>query len=142
MDKELKSKYSSSIVCFLVGLFLSLEGSGLTQFGKHEENAPGPIIVMAGVVFILAGIMILVGKKEKLNNLLASILIFIMGLIGGWVSLFGNSLNTSSNDMFLSYISGLPLDRIMFGFGSILCFIVSAFAFRSFLKSSSSIKLE
>lgn len=91
MDKETKTKYSSSMVCFLVGLFLSLEGSGLIQITEHEENAPGPIIVLAGIIFILAGIMILVGKKEKLNNLLASMLIFIMGLIGGWISLFGES---------------------------------------------------
>ncbi len=134
MDKETRKKYSISIVCILMGLFLFLDGSGLTHFDEYEKNAPGPIIVLVGVIFMIAGIMVLVGNKEKLNNLLASILIFLMGLIGGWISLFGKSSNLSSNDMFISFMTGLPLDRIMFGVGSVLCFIISAFAFRSFLR--------
>lgn len=134
MNKETKTKYAMSIGCFIIGTFYLLEGLRSTHFGEKTEGTPDFIIALVGFSFLLASIMILVGKKERLNNFLASILIFIMGLMSGWVSLFGKSSNFSGDGALLSLITDLPVDRIMFGFGSIMSFVVSIIAFRMFLK--------
>jgi hypothetical protein len=133
MDKETKKKYSVTIGCFFISLFLLSEGSGITHFGKNENDTPGFIIVLVGVIFLLAGFIIHIVKKERLNNFLASILTFIMGAIFGWISLFGNESNFSGNGALLSFITELPIGRIMFGFGSLITFLVSAIAFYMFL---------
>jgi len=137
MNKETKTKYSVSIMCSLIGLFLCLEGMEITHLSENKNNAPGEILILTGVIFILASVMVHAGKKEKLNNFLASILTSIMGLIFAWVGLFGGSSGFSDNGTLLSMITDLPLDRIMFGFGSLLCFLISAIAFSMFLKSKS-----
>lgn len=134
MNKETKTKYSMSVLCFIIGIFYLLEGLSLTHFGEKAEGTPDFIIALVGFIFLLASIMILVGKKERLNNFLASILTSIMGLMFGWVSLFGKESNFSGNGVLLSLITDLPIGRIMFGFGSVMSFVVSIIAFRMFLK--------
>ena len=117
---------------------MCLEGLEITDIGTNENNAPGPILIMVGFIFILVGVMIIFGKRRKLNNFLASLLTAIMGIIGGWISLYGDSSNFSGNGMLVSHITKLPLERIMFGFSSLLCFLVSVYAFWLFLKSKKS----
>lgn len=135
MEKEAKTKIKLTIITALVGLFLFLEGLGITNFSRHEKNAPGAILILVGLIFILAGIMITFGKKTKLNHFLASLLAAIMGIIFAWISLYGDAANFSGNGMLVPYISKLPQDRIIFCLGSLLCFLVSAYAFRLFLKN-------
>jgi len=71
MNKETKTKYIISAGCFFIGIFLCLEGSGITHFGEAKNNTPGLIVILAGVIFLLASLMIHTGKKERLNNFLA-----------------------------------------------------------------------
>lgn len=136
MNKDLKTKISLSVISFLFGIFLCLEGSGITQLGEDKTNAPGIIIVLSGVIFILVSIMLHMGKRKKINNLLASLLIAIMGIISGWVSLFSKQSGFSGNHTWLNHVTSLPVDRILFGFGSLICFVISFIAFRMFLKSA------
>lgn len=138
MKNETKTKIILTTTAFLVGIFLCLEGLEITDIGTNENNAPGPILIMVGFIFILVGVMIIFGKRRKLNNFLASLLTAIMGIIGGWISLYGDSSNFSGNGMLVSHITKLPLERIMFGFSSLLCFLVSVYAFWLFLKSKKS----
>ena len=138
MKNETKTKIILTTTAFLLGIFLSLEGLEIINIGTNENNAPGPILILVGFSFILAGVMIIFGKRRKLNNFLASLLTAIMGIIGGWISLYGDSSNFSGNGMLVSHITKLPLERIMFGFSSLLCFLVSVYAFWLFLKSKES----
>jgi hypothetical protein len=139
MNKETRTKIILTTTAILFGIFLCLEGLEITNIGTRENNAPSPILMLAGLIFILAGIMIIYGKRSKLNNVLASLLTAIMGIIGGWISLYGDTSNFLGNGMFISHITNLPLERIMFGFGSLICFLVSGYAFRLFLRSKGSI---
>ena len=136
MNKDIKTKIILSVISFLIGTFLCLEGFGITRLGEDKNNAPGGIIVLTGVIFILVSIMLHMGKRKKINNLLASLLIAIMGFISGWVSLFSKQSGFSGNHTWLNHVTGLPVDRILFGFGSLICFVISFIAFRMFLKSA------
>ena len=138
MNKETKTKLIISIVCFCLSVFYFLEGLDITHFGEMENETPRLMLVFVGFIFLLVSIMVQVGKKERLNNFLASVLTFVMGLMFGWVSLFGKESGFSGNGVFISYITNLPVGRIMFGIGSIVSFIVAIIAFRMFLKPKQS----
>lgn len=134
MNKETKTKLTITIGCFFLGIFYLLEGFDITHFGEMENDTPRLMLVFVGFIFFLVSIMVQVGKKERLNNFLASVVIFVMGLMFGWVSLFGKESGFSGNGILISYITNLPVGRIMFGIGSIISFIIAIVAFRMFLK--------
>lgn len=133
MNKETKTKLIISIGCFFLGIFYLLEGLDITHYGEMENGTPRLMLVFVGFIFLLVSIMVQVGKKKRLNNFLASVVIFVMGLMFGWVSLFGKESGFSGNGILISYITNLPVGRIMFGIGSIVSFIIAIVAFRMFL---------
>ena len=134
MNKETKTKFTITIGCFFIGVFYLLEGFNITHYGEMANDTPRFMLALVGFIFLLASIMVHIGKKERLNNFLASVLIFVMGLMFGWISLFGKESGFSGNGFLISYITNLPVGRIMFGIGSIVAFIIAAIAFRMFLK--------
>ena len=134
MNKETKTKFAITIGCFFIGVFYILEGLDITHYGEMANDTPRFMLAFVGFIFLLASIMVHIGKKERLNNFLASVLIFVMGLMFGWVSLFGKESGFSGNGFFISYVTNLPVGRIMFGLGSIVSFIIAIIAFRMFLK--------
>ena len=134
MNKETKTKLTITIGCFFLGIFYLLEGLDITHYGEMENDTPRLMLVFVGFIFFLVSIMVQVGKKKRLNNFLASVVIFVMGLMFGWVSLFGKESGFSGNGILISYITNLPVGRIMFGIGSIISFIIAIVAFRMFLK--------
>ena len=138
MNKETKTKLIITIGCFFLGIYYLLEGLDITHFGDMENDTPRFMLVFVGFIFLLVSIMVQVGKKERLNNFLASVLTFVMGLMFGWVSLFGKESGFSGNGVLISYITNLPVGRIMFGMGSIVSFIIAIIAFRMFLKPKQS----
>lgn len=140
MNKDTKTKYTLSLTFSLIGIFICLEGLGITHLGENKNNTPGEILVLTGIIFIIASIMIHMDKRKKINNFLASLLTLIMGILMGWVSLFGKASGFSGNNTVLALITDLPIDKLMFGLGSLLCFVVSAIAFSMFLKSKPSNK--
>ncbi len=136
MDKESKDKLYLVIVSFSFGIFLLLEGLNITQFGETKNNTPEWILAVVGFMFILAGVMILIGGKARWNDLFASIVIALMGIVFGWISLFGDSSGFSGGVAILSDITGISFQRILFGLGSLSCFSVSIYAFIQFYKKS------
>ena len=134
MNKETKTKLTITIGCFFLGIFYLLEGLDITHFGEMENDTPRLMLVFVGFIFLLVSVMVQVGKNKRLNNFLASVVIFVMGLMFGWVSLFGKESGFSGNGILISYITNLPVGRIMFGIGSIISFIIAIVAFRMFLK--------
>ena len=133
MNKETKTKLTITIGCFFIGVFYFLEGLDITHYGEMENDTPRFMLVFVGFIFLLVSIMVHIGKRERLNNFLASVLIFVMGLMFGWISLFGKESGFSGNGILISYITNLPVGRIMFGIGSIVSFIIAIVAFRMFL---------
>jgi len=132
--EEHKTDIKIAIATFLISVYLFLEGSGITNISDGEQDAPGWILMLTGFVFMLTGIMILFRHKKNINNLLASLFAAVMGFIGGWVSLYGDEASLSGKGM-LGYIFDMPFERVAFGFGSILSFLISAYAFNLFLKN-------
>lgn len=101
MNKETKTKHAISSGCFFMGIFYIFEGLSLTHFGDKVENVPDLIIVLVGFVLLIVSVMLLVGKKERLNNFLASILTLTKGLMFGLGSILSLVISVIAFRVFL-----------------------------------------
>ncbi len=117
-----------------VGVFFVLLGTGIIPIELQENEAPAWIITVCGVIFIIAATLTLRGQGARFNQLLASILIALMGTIGAWVALFGDSSQMSGGMNILSDETNLTFGRAIFGLGTLICYATAIHAFRLHLK--------
>lgn len=125
----------AGVVFVLAGVSIFLIGFGWGPVQLQENEAPGWVVSIAGAIFALAGVMILIGEKSKYNHVMAGILIALMGTVGAWVAIFGADENISGGFSFVSAETNFTFARILFGVGAILCFAISAHAFRLHFKN-------
>ncbi len=125
----------AGVLFILAGISFFLMGLGWGPVELQENEAPGWVVSIAGAIFVLAGAMILIGENAKYNNLMAGILIVMMGTVGGWIALFGSSENMSGGFSFVSAETNFAFARILFGIGAIICYAISIHAFRQHFKN-------
>jgi hypothetical protein len=123
-----------ALLCIALGSFLALVAGGLIEDDPAKRHAPDLIIGLSGSVFVIAGIMILVGRQSRFNDLLAAILCMTFGIIGAWVSIFGASEGFSGGLPLISDETNTRLARAAFGLGALLCFAISAWAFKRYYR--------
>jgi len=118
-------------IFFLVGLPIIGISLGIIEVDESTVHAPLWVIGACGLVFSLAGVMILIGDNStSINNLLGAILLLCFALIGGWIALFGGDENFSGGISLLSDSHNVSLARILFGSGSLICFAVFLYAMK------------
>ena len=122
-------------LCMFLGLYPIAFALKLFPTGDTTEYAPMWIIFLCGLAFVIAGTVILVKRHSRINTLLATSILLILGAIGVWVALF------SPDEWFLGGFTGLTeaqnivLARWMFGLGAIASFITSGYGIQQFLLS-------
>ncbi len=135
-----KATVSSPLIALLVmclGGFLVLEGLQITSFGEPTENTPYWVVTLAGVVFCIAGLALL-SEAAIWRDLCAAMITAAMGVLGAWVSLYGDDANMSGSFSFggnirvFSAIADVSVARIAFGIGALMCFGLSLYALRCF----------
>ena len=122
----------------LAGVSIFLIGLGWGPVQLQENEAPGWVVSIAGAIFALVGVMILIGDNASYNNLMAGIFIAMMGTVGGWVSLFGDDENITGGFSFVSPEINYSFARILFGVGAVICYAISIHAFRLHIKQHKS----
>ncbi len=122
--------------CILLGCYPIALGLGLMPAEEADLSAPLWVVAGAGLAFVIAGLMIIFARHARANNFLAGVFLLVFGLIGLWVSLFSSSDGFSGGAFFLSRESNITLGRWLFGFGSLICFSLSVYAFRLALRGS------
>ena len=125
-----RARFAWGLVTIALGCYPIALGSGLLPAGEAGLSAPSWIVVAAGLVFVIAGFMILLARHSRANNLLAGCLLVLFGVIGAWASLFGASDSMSGGLPFVSHELNVRLGRLLFGLGALLCFAMSVYAFR------------
>jgi len=125
-----RARFAWGLVVIALGCYPIALGFGLLPTGEAGLSAPSWIVVAAGLVFVIAGFMILLARHTRANNLLAGILLLLFGVIGAWVSLFGSGDNMTGGLPFLPREVNAVLGRLLFGLGALLCFAMSVYAFR------------
>ena len=136
MQTPSRSNLILALLCLALGGFLVLVACGLIEDDPTKRHAPDLIIALSGSVFIIAGIMMLVGRQSRVNDLLAAILCTTFGIIGAWVAIYGTSEGFSGGIPLISDEANIRLARGVFGLGSLLCFAISGWAFKRFYLSA------
>ena len=129
-----KQQFYGGLLFFGTGLLIILASIDIISIDEAGLNATRWVLGLCGFVFALAGIMIYLGNKSKWNHLLAAVLVFAMGSIGGWVAFFGAGDKFSGGTSLLSADSNSSLARIMFGFGALICFLISLYGVKMHFK--------
>ncbi len=123
-----------AILFFLIGLFVAAMALGLVVVDESDVDSPMWLLYVVAMVFMIAVVMIIIGHKNRYNDLLAALLITAMGAIGGWVAVFSDSSGISGGIFLLPRESNVMLGRIAFGTGSLICFAMAAWALRRFFR--------
>jgi len=122
-------------LCIVLGLFPILMVTGVLDIGESEANAPAWVIIVTGMVFVLAGLMILAGQQSRFTAFCAALLCGCFGLVGAWVALAAPGEGFSGGIPFAPESFNVMLARWMFGIGALISFTISIFAFRQYLRS-------
>lgn len=116
--------------CLLLGCYPIALALGIVPVDDAELTAPRFVVGGAGLALIVAGLMIFLANHPRTNNFLAGVLLLLFGIMGMWVSVL------SSNDGFSGGIPFIPAElnilvgRWVFGFGALISFALSVYAFR------------
>jgi hypothetical protein len=135
MSKDKTKKRVIGFILLAWGIGLILEGLKITSLGKPAADTPYWIVTVAGIAILLVGVLaMMVNLADRWNDLLAFFITALMGTIGGWISFFSSESSIGGNVAFLSPLLGIPVGRIFFGVGSLICFMISFYALKLFLE--------
>jgi hypothetical protein len=123
-----------------VGLYFMLIGFGLLPVPGGPRNLHSPlwIVMLAGLVFFLGGVAVLIqvlGRANATGDLptdaplwirvaqyLIGVTIFAsFAMVGSWVALAGDPRQFSSNVPFVGVSAGVSIARVAFGIGALIC---------------------
>jgi len=124
------------LLCIALGAFPLSIALGLLPVDEADVYAPMWVVAVSGLVFLIAGCMIILGNHSWANDLLAGILCLLFGVVGVWVALFSPSEGFSGGVPLLSNAANVTLARWVFGFGALISFSISVYAFRRAFQSS------
>jgi hypothetical protein len=132
-----KQRFISGLFLMAWGGLMILEGLQITQFGKPADGIPYWLISIVGATLSAAGIAILIkDESSRWKDLLAFIITALLGTVGGWISLFSSESSIGGNFSFLSPLLNLPLGRITFGVGAIICYLIALYALKLFYQKT------
>ncbi len=127
-----------------VGLYFMLVGIGWLPIpgGSRSLHAPLWVVVMAGLVFFLGGLALLLQALGRANadgelpsdapfwirlaQYLIGVTIFAsFALIATWIAFGGEARSFSGGFSFLG-VANITFARLMFGFGALICWLGAA----------------
>jgi len=130
MSRPERTRLVYGLLLIAVGALPLSIALGLLPVDEADVHAPMWVVAISGIVFLIAGCMIFLGNHSWANDLLAGILCLLFGVIGVWVALFSSSEGFSGGVPLLSNAANVTLARWVFGGGALICFAISAYAFR------------
>ncbi len=113
-----------------VGLFIIAISIDLIKVDESSFHAPRWVVFLAGTASALAGLLLFIGKNSRVSYLLVGLLLLSMGASATWISLFGSIEGFSGGIPLLSREANVVIARVLAGFGAIMSFGFSAYAFR------------
>ncbi len=123
-------------LCIAFGLFFLAGAFGIVPL-EPAGDTPIWVVGMCGVVFAVAGVMILLGPQSPMTSLGAAILCAAFGAIGSWVALFAAPESISGGLPFVSAETNGKIGKVFFGLGALMSFAIAGVAWRQFRRSRS-----
>ncbi len=106
----------------------------LLPAGAAGVHAPMWVVFLCGLVIVMGGVMMLVGQRSRINDLLACVLLLFVGAIGAWVAIGGSADGFSGGIPFLTHKQNVTAARWVFGLGALVCLLFSGYAARGFFR--------
>ena len=111
-------------------------GMGLIPAGQPDKNAPLVIISLAGFIFVISGVMILIGNHSRLHSLCAVLICVSFAVVGGWASFTASPENISGGLPYVSDDINVLFARMLFGFGVIISIGLALYAFKELISGN------
>jgi len=124
------NRFIVGLLCIALGAFPLSIALGLLPVDEGDVHAPMWVVAISGIVFLIAGCMIILGNHTWANDLLAGVLCLLFGVVGVWVALFSSSEGFSGGIPLLSNAANVTLARWVFGGGALISFSIAVYAFR------------
>lgn len=122
-------------LCMFLGLYPIAFALNLFPIGDTTDYAPMWIIFLCGLAFVMAGSVLLVKRHSRINTVLVTSILVILGAVAVWAALFSPGSWFGGGFNALNEVQNIVLARWMFGIGAILSFIMSAYGLQQFLLS-------
>ena len=121
-------------VIVAVGIYPILIALGVVSVEPGSIYDPMWVLFLVGMMFIIAGCMLIMRLKSKYNNLLAGLILLMFSIIGFWIAFFGHPDSFSGGIPFVSQTFNNTLARSLFGVGAVISFAMCMIAFRMHFK--------
>ena len=119
-------------ICIVLGSLVLLIAFGVIPVDPATVYAPYGILGLCGLVFVIAGIMLLMGENSKYNSLGAAVILVCFALCGGWVALFASPESIEGGLPFLSKEVNGIIGKAVFGGGALISAGLSVYAWKLF----------
>jgi TRAP-type C4-dicarboxylate transport system permease small subunit len=123
-----------ALVAIACGGYALLAASGVIP-AQTANDTPAWVVGLAGMAFVIAGIMIFLRNYSRALDLFAAVILASFTLIAGWITFHASSEGFSGGIPFLPNDMNVSLARIMFGLGGLLCFGGFLYALKRFFRS-------
>ena len=108
-------------VTIAAGCFPIAAAIGLLE--TNPGDAPPAVLSLCGLVFVVSGLMILLGSKSaRLNAALAAVWLLIMGAVATWVSIISSPEGFGGGLPFIPKALNILMGRTVFGIGALFSF--------------------
>jgi TRAP-type C4-dicarboxylate transport system permease small subunit len=123
-----------ALVAIACGGYALLAASGVIT-AQTANDTPAWVLGLAGMTFVIAGIMIFLRNYSRALDLFAAVVLASFTLITGWIAFHASSAGFSGGIPFLPSDMNVSLGRVMFGLGALLCFGGFLYALKRFFGS-------
>lgn len=123
-----------ALIAIACGGYALLAASGVLPVTMANDT-PVWVLGLAGIMFVIAGLMIFLRNYSRALDLLAALILASFTLIAAWITFHASSEGFSGGIPFLPYEFNVSLGRVMFGLGALLCFGGFLYALKRFFGS-------
>ena len=116
--------------CIALGLGPLAIACGVVAVDPSKLLAPAWVLALCGLVFVIGGCMMLLGRGTRANDLLAGLICLAFAAVGIWVSLFAPSASFSGGIPLLSHEQNVTLGRWVIGCGAVVSLMLTGYALR------------
>lgn len=123
-------------LCIFLGLYPIAFALKIFPTDDTTGVAPMWISFLCGLGFVLGGAVVLIKRHSRINTLLATLILLILGATSIGIALFSSAEGFVGGFTALSAAQNVVLARWMFGLGAILSFLMSGYGIHQFLLST------
>lgn len=120
-----------------IGTFIMLVAADWIVVDPSSIEAPRWVLGLAGLVFLMAGLMVLAGQKSRINDGLAAMLLFAFAAIGAYAALLADPASIEGGLPLIDKETNSLIGRWVFGIGALMSAALGVYALRRCFRASS-----